>query len=135
MAKISGLLKETPKVQEETLQRQKQRKDQDRLHPAVRSEISIAKAVPVNGKNTGVEAYAPDGQQNAQAEQRGPDGVPVDAVRTAEHGQEIFQCGFGVWQRSFLRVAAVHQVGERQAQCVRQWFQRVDVRQTDARFP
>lgn len=82
-----------------------------------------------------MEAYAPDGQQNAQAEQRGPDGVPVDAVRTAEHGQEIFQCGFGVWQRSFLRVAAVHQVGERQAQCIRQWFQRVDIRQTDAPLP
>ena len=56
MAKISGLLKETPKVQEETLQRQKQRKDQDRLHPAVRAEISIAKAVPVNGKNTGPQS-------------------------------------------------------------------------------
>ena len=52
----------------------------------------------------------------------------------AQHGKEILQrdrCGRG----ALTGVMAVHQVRKRQAQCVGQRFQRIDVRQTDAAFP
>ena len=38
-------------------------------------------------------------------------------------------------QGALTGVMAVHQVRKRQAQCVGQRFQRIDVRQTDAAFP
>ena len=52
----------------------------------------------------------------------------------AQHGKEIFQWDWRSW-RLLCRVVAVHQVRKRQAQCVRQRLQSVDIRQADAAFP
>ena len=60
--------------------------------------------------------------------------MPVHGMLAAQHGKEILQrdrCGRG----ALTGVMAVHQVRKRQAQCVGQRFQRIDVRQTDAAFP
>ena len=60
--------------------------------------------------------------------------MPVRHRAAAQHGKEIFQWDWRSW-RLLCRVMAVHQVRKRQAQCVGQRFQRIDVRQTDAAFP
>ena len=88
----------------------------------------------MDGNASGAGQHAPQGQCNAQTEHRDADRMPVHGMLAAQHGKEIFQWDWRSW-RLLCRVVAVHQVRKRQAQCVGQRFQRIDVRQTDARFP
>ena len=88
----------------------------------------------MDGNASGAGQHAPQGQCNAQTEHRDADRMPVRHRAAAQHGKEIFQWDWRSW-RLLCRVVAVHQVRKRQAQCVGQRFQRIDVRQTDAAFP
>lgn len=88
----------------------------------------------MDGNASGAGQHAPQGQCNAQTEHRDADRMPVHGMLAAQHGKEILQrdrCGRGALTGGM----AVHQVRKRQAQCVRQRLQSVDIRQTDARFP
>ena len=133
VAEITGLLKEPPKLQSEKLHCNTEWKNEIGSHPVIGTEITVSCPVPMDRNSSGMGKYSPERQRNAQPEQGGADRMPVDGF-TAQHGKEIFQwCsgGFSV----LLRVVAVHKVRKAQAKSIRKRLQRVDIRQTDSRFP
>lgn len=131
---VAGLLKVVPELQREKFYPDEQWEKHPGGKPAVCLQVPIAQGTPVDGHPARAGEDAPDGQCGTEPKQNCPYRAPVNGLLTTQQGKEIFQRDFRC-NICFLRVTAVHQVGKGQPQRVGQWFQRVDVRQADPRFP